>query len=141
MKQAQSWHYPPVRHDFCVGEGVKDVLDAAGETGGLIRRDVGVDGDDDAKVSVYDDYDIHLQQPWPLDEKVQFLKEAEIAPGKILRPHIFKHELLQNFSFHLFAKRPVEAIEDMASFGRSLGNCTGRCQLGIQGRGRRIEIE
>ena len=40
MKQAQSWHYPPVRHDFCVGEGVKDVLDAAGDSGRLIRKDM-----------------------------------------------------------------------------------------------------
>ena len=35
-------------------------------------------------------YDIHLQKPYELDEKVQFLKEAELAVGKKIRPHIYK---------------------------------------------------
>ena len=134
MKQAQSWHYPPVRHDFCVGEGVKDVLDAAGETGQLIRNDAAnVDGEKEISV-----YDIHLQQPYSLDDKVQFLKEAEMAPGKIIRPHIFKHELLQNFSFHLFAKRPVEPIKDMASFRHSLARriCLAALQIRLNVGGR-----
>lgn len=140
MKQAQSWHYPPVRHDFCVGEGVKDVLDAAEDAGQLIRRDAKVNGDGD-KVSVYDhdgDYDIHLQRPYTLDDKVQFLKEAEISPGKVIRPHIFKHELLQNFSFHLFAKRPVEPVKDMASFRRSLARrvCLAALQIRLNVGGR-----
>jgi len=135
MKQAQSWHYPPVRHDFCVGEGVKDVLDAAGDSGRLIRKDAGVDGDDGAEISVYD---IHLQRPYDLDDKVMFLKEAEMSPGRIIRPHIFKHELLQNFSFHLFAKRPVEPIEDMASFRRSLARrvCLAALQIRLNVGGR-----
>mmetsp|Transcript_4665 Transcript_4665/g.8303 ORF Transcript_4665/g.8303 Transcript_4665/m.8303 type:complete len:1237 (+) Transcript_4665:138-3848(+) len=132
MKQAQSWHYPPVRHDFCVGEGVKDVIDAAGDAGRLIRKDA-EDGEDEISA-----YDIHLQQPYDLDDKVQFLKEAEMSPGKIIRPHIFKHELLQNFSFHLFAKRPVEPIEDMASFRRSLARrvCLAALQIRLNVGGR-----
>jgi len=139
MKQAQSWHYPPVRHDFCVGEGVKDVLDAAGDAGRLIRKDASAaangDDDSDKEISVYD---IHLQQPYDLDDKVQFLKEAEMAPGKILRPHIFKHELLQNFSFHLFAKRPVEPVCDMASFRRGLARrvCLAALQIRLNVGGR-----
>lgn len=130
MKQAQSWHYPPVRHDFCVGEGVKDVLDAAGDAGQLIVAEKA-----ESDISVYD---IHLQQPYDLDDKVQFLKEAEMAPGKIIRPHIFKHELLQNFSFHLFAKRPVEPIKDMASFRRGLARrvCLAALQIRLNVGGR-----
>lgn len=143
MKQAQSWHYPPVRHDFCVGEGVKDVLDAAAESGRLIRKDVAAvsadgeekKGDDGEGVSIYD---IHLQQPYELDDKVLFLNEAEISPGKTLRPHIFRHELLQNFSFHLFAKRPVESVNDMASFRRSLARrvCLAALQIRLNVGGR-----
>mmetsp|Transcript_25241 Transcript_25241/g.54360 ORF Transcript_25241/g.54360 Transcript_25241/m.54360 type:complete len:1216 (-) Transcript_25241:175-3822(-) len=130
MKQAQSWHYPPVRHDFCVGEGVKDVLDAAGDAGQLIVAEKA-----ESDISVYD---IHLQQPYDLDDKVQFLKEAEMGPGKIIRPHIFKHELLQNFSFHLFAKRPVEPIKDMASFRRGLARrvCLAALQIRLNVGGR-----
>ena len=141
MKQAQSWHYPPVRHDFCVGEGVVDVLNEAGETGRLIRKDMSVTGEkgDKDKITVYDDeYDIHLQQPYELDDKVQFLKEAEMSPGKIIRPHIFKHELLQNFSFHLFAKRPVEPIKDLKSFRKSLARrvCLAALQIRLNVGGR-----
>jgi len=143
MKQAQSWHYPPVRHDFCVGDGVKDVLDDARDSGRLILNDAkeavsaeeGDDGKSGGGVSIYD---IHLQQPYDLDDKVQFLKEAEMAPGKVIRPHIFKHELLQNFSFHLFAKRPVEPIKDMASFRRSLARrvCLAALQIRLNVGGR-----
>ncbi|KAL7536921.1 hypothetical protein ACHAXR_007470 [Thalassiosira sp. AJA248-18] len=150
MKQAQSWHYPPVRHDFCVGEGVKNVLDGVisdeDAAGKIIRKDIlaekddddVVDGDDKSSSSDISLYDIHLQQPYELDDKVQFLKQAEMAPGKIIRPHIFKHELLQNFSFHLFAKRPVEPIEDMASFRRSLARrvCLAALQIRLNVGGR-----
>lgn len=130
MKQAQSWHYPPVRHDFCVGEGVEDVLDASGDAGQLIVAEGG-----EADIA---SYDIHLQQPYSLDDKVDFLKEAEMAPGKIIRPHIFKHELLQNFSFHLFAKRPVEPVKDMASFRRGLARrvCLAALQIRLNVGGR-----
>ena len=31
-----------------------------------------------------------------------------------MRAHVFQHELLQQFSFHLFAKRPVERITTLA---------------------------
>lgn len=126
IKQAQSWHYPPVRHDFCVVEGVKDVLESSDQ---LLKLEVGED---------VTPYDIHLQQPYSLDDKVQFLKEAEVAPGKKIRPHIFKHELLQNFSFHLFAKRPVEPIKDMASFRHSLARrvCLAALQIRLNVNGR-----
>jgi len=136
LKQRQSWHYPPVRHDFCVVEGVKDLLDDQTEfleTGDLEVVEKKNGGDDAGS-----NYDIHLQKPYSLDDKVEFLKEAELSPGKVIRPHIFKHELLQNFSFHLFAKRPVEPIKDMASFRRSLARrvCLAALQIRLNVGGR-----
>ena len=117
MKQAQSWHYPPVRHDFVLEEGgCKDVLVDARERGQLLG---GVPSAKD-EMSSSSSYDVHLQKSYDMDDKVNMLAESMLAPGRTLRPHIFKHELLQNFSFHLFAKRPVEPIRDMESFRRSL---------------------
>lgn len=70
VKAQTSWHYPPVVHDWVAD---KIVLD------------------EDGKARVVDyDYDIQLQQKWPLDEEVQFLKNSELVPGKQIRPHIFK---------------------------------------------------
>jgi predicted Zn-dependent peptidase len=137
LKQRQSWHYPPVRHDFCVLEGVKDLLNDGTklvETGDLEV----VEKKSEDESSIGSIYDIHLQQPYALDDKVQFLKEAELSPGKVIRPHIFKHELLQNFSFHLFAKRPVEPIKDMKSFRRSLARrvCLAALQIRLNVGGR-----
>ncbi|KAL3792094.1 hypothetical protein ACHAWO_004925 [Cyclotella atomus] len=125
MKQAQSWHYPPVRHEFCVVDGVKDVLESSGQ---LIKKEDGS----------MEGYDIHLQKPYSLDDKVQFLKEEELTPGKKIRPHIFKHELLQNFSFHLFAKRPVVPMKDMASFRHNLARrvCLAALQIRLNVNGR-----
>jgi len=137
LKQRQSWHYPPVRHDFCVVEGVKDLLDDETklvETGDLEV----VEKKSEDESSIGSIYDIHLQKPYSLDDKVKFLKEAELSPGKVIRPHIFKHELLQNFSFHLFAKRPVEPIKDMESFRRSLARrvCLAALQIRLNVGGR-----
>jgi len=112
VKAQTSWHYPPVVHDWVAD---KIVLD------------------EDGKARVVDyDYDIQLQQKWPLDEEVQFLKNSELVPGKQIRPHIFKHELLQSFSLHLFAKRPVEPIKDLASFRRNLARRVALAALQIR---------
>lgn len=35
-------------------------------------------------------------------------------------PRIFKHELLQSFSFHLFAKRPIEPIVNTKALRRDI---------------------
>jgi hypothetical protein len=70
VKSVQSWHYPPVRHDWCVPKGTK--IDPA-----LVGPDI--------------DYDIHLQLPMPLDDKVALLKTEEVSPGKKIRPHIFRY--------------------------------------------------
>jgi predicted Zn-dependent peptidase len=71
VKSGQSWHYPPVRHDWCVPAGTK--IDPS-----LVGPDI--------------DYDIHLQLPMPLDDKVALLATEEVSPGKKIRPHIFRYD-------------------------------------------------
>jgi hypothetical protein len=112
VKAAQSWHYPPVRHDWSLPKGAP------------------IDGK--LLIPPYDEYDIHLQKSYPLDEKVDVLDAKEVAPGKFIRPHIFRHELLQAFSLHLFAKRPVEAIIDFESYRRSLARRVALASLQIR---------
>jgi len=113
VKAAQSWHYPPVRHEWCVPKGypIDDKLVSPAEVSG---------------------YDLHLQNSYPLDEIVNKIDIGEIAPGKKIRPHMFKHELLQAFSLHIFAKRPVEPIVDMESFARSLARRIALAALQIR---------
>jgi len=113
VKAAQSWHYPPVRHDWCVPEGVKvdEKLNKPKEVIG---------------------YDLHLQNSYSMDESVNMIDINEVAPGKKIRPHIFSHELLQAFSLHIFAKRPVEPITDMNSFRRSLAKRIALAALQIR---------
>ena len=71
VKAGQSWHYPPVRHDWCIPPGLE--VDEK-----LIKP-----------IEVVD-YDIHLQKPYPLDEKVAFLETKEVEDKKQIRPHIFR---------------------------------------------------
>ena len=113
VKAAQSWHYPPVRHDWCIPSD-------SSEYKSLVLADGEVE------------YDVHLQKPYKLDEQVQFLGTDEIAPGFTLRPHIYRHELLQAFSLHLFAKRPVDPITDLPSFKRSLARRVALAALQIR---------
>ena len=113
IKAAQSWHYPPVRHDWCIPS-------ASEEYKKLIQPDGEVE------------YDVHLQQPYSLDEKVELLKTKDLLPGFEIRPHIFRHELLQAFSLHLFAKRPVDPINDLPSFRRSLARRVALAALQIR---------
>lgn len=44
----------------------------------------------------------------------------ETALGMLPKPRMFKHELVQSFSFHLFAKRPIEPITSEDSLRREL---------------------
>jgi len=113
VKAAQSWHYPPVRHDWCIpscSEGYRSLVKPDGEV----------------------EYDLHLQKPYSLDEKVDFLATEEVMEGLEVRPHIFRHELLQAFSLHLFAKRPVDPITDLPSFRRSLARRVALAALQIR---------
>jgi hypothetical protein len=81
VKAKQSWHYPPVIHDWCGtdhGHELAHVQENANEG-------------DELAAKVETDYDIHLKHPMPLDEKVAFLHTSEIAEGKRIRPHIFRY--------------------------------------------------
>jgi predicted Zn-dependent peptidase len=72
VKGAQSWHYPPVRHDWCPP----------------------IDQEIDPKLIIDKkklEYDLQLQDIYPLDEKTTFLKSETLAPGKKIRPHIFRY--------------------------------------------------
>jgi len=143
VKAGQSWHYPPVRHDWCIPAGM--TIDENLISNGLASVGVGVkssseetecedstaDSDDSVSLDSLN-YDIHLQKPYPLDDKVQLLKTEEIQPGKKIRPHIFRHELLQAFSLHLFSKRPVEPVVDIASFRKSLARRVALAALQIR---------
>jgi len=113
VKAGQSWHYPPVRHDWSVPKGTRFAND-------LLKSESVID------------YDIHLQNDYPLDDPVDLLVTKEVAPGKKIRPHLFRHELLQAFSLHLFAKRPVEQIVDLKSFRRSLARRVALAALQIR---------
>jgi predicted Zn-dependent peptidase len=114
VKASQSWHYPPVRHDWS------------------LPKDYPLPEKLDLPVNGATDYDIHLRQPYALDDKVDFLQTHEVAPGKKIRPHIFRHELLQGFSLHLFAKRPIESVVDLASYRRTLARRVALAALQIR---------
>ena len=123
VKSKQSWHYPPVKHDWCI---VKDSSESADTTASTSSST------DSNQGQVNNKYDIHLQDSYELDEKVDFLTTEEIAPGKKIRPHIYRHELLQAYSLHLFAKRPVEPITDLQSFRKSLARRVALAALQIR---------
>ena len=70
VKAGQSWHYPPVQHDWSLP---KDAVIP------------------EALLPVPNEkYDINLQQPYALDDKVDLLETKEVSPGKQIRPHIFR---------------------------------------------------
>mmetsp|Transcript_6220 Transcript_6220/g.11750 ORF Transcript_6220/g.11750 Transcript_6220/m.11750 type:complete len:1253 (-) Transcript_6220:194-3952(-) len=118
IKARQSWHYPPIKHEWSFGSNPEFV--------------------ESFKISPEEEksnreiYDLQLQNSYDLDESVEFLTTTEIVPGKKIRPHIFRHELLQAFSFHLFAKRPVEPINNIESFRRSLARRVALAALQIR---------
>jgi predicted Zn-dependent peptidase len=118
VKSRQSWHYPPAKHEWSSGSDQK-LVEAF--TASLEEEE------EHKKI-----YDLQLQDSYSLDEPVEFLETTEIAEGKKIRPHIFRHELLQQFSFHLFAKRPVDTITDMPSFRRSLARRVALAALQIR---------
>jgi len=76
IKSRQSWHYPPVKHEWSAGsnpEFVKDFTVTLEE--------------EEAQKEIYD---LQLQNDYELDEKVEFLKTNELVHGKKIRPHIFR---------------------------------------------------
>jgi predicted Zn-dependent peptidase len=112
VKCGMSWHYPPVVHNWCLPRGEEAPL-LEGSSNEI-------------------DYDGQLQTKWPLDENPVLLPETELKYGKTLRPHIFKHELLQSFSLHIFAKRPVEPLTSLNSLKRSLAKRVALAALQIR---------
>ncbi len=76
VKSRQSWHYPPAKHEW--GSGSDPELTKA-----LTPT---LEEEEEHKKK----YDLQLQDDYDLDEKVEFLKSTEVAPGKKIRPHIFR---------------------------------------------------
>lgn len=76
IKAKQSWHYPPVKHEWSAGSNPDLAKSFSAST----------TEEEDAK-SIYD---LQLQDSYDMDEKVEFLETTEIAPGKKIRPHIFR---------------------------------------------------
>ncbi len=74
VKSNQSWHYPPVKHDWSNGSN-RD----------MVEKFTSFETDEDETK-----YDLHLQDSYELDEQVTFLKTNEIAAKKMIRPHIFR---------------------------------------------------
>lgn len=137
VKAAQSWHFPPVRHDWCVPKtkSVADELQVGPELVDIadpVKAPVEGEDTEESEQSEPKGYDLQLQQSYELDDKVSFLETKHLAPGKDIRPHMFKHELLQAFSLHLFAKRPVEEIIDLDSFRRSMARRVALAALQIR---------
>ena len=66
-------------------------------------------------------YDLHLQSQYNMDDDtLNNLPEVILPSGGTIRPHVFKHELLQSFSLHLFAKRRINSIVTADDFLRSI---------------------
>ncbi|KAL7581314.1 hypothetical protein ACA910_006078 [Epithemia clementina (nom. ined.)] len=141
VKAAQSWHFPPVRHDWCVPNN-KQVADKLLVPEGLVpigEEDVNNADEENEEAQANgkkgEMYDLQLQQSYELDDKVDFLETKHVGSsdsGKEIRPHMFKHELLQAFSLHLFAKRPVEEIVDLDSYRRSMARRVALAALQIR---------
>ena len=87
-----------------------------------------------------DDYDFHLKDTYKMDDtSLNNLSEVAVPSGAVVRPHIYKHELLQSFSLHLFAKRKVQKIVTMEEFKNSLARrivlAALQIRLNVNGRG------
>lgn len=58
--------------------------------------------------------------PEPLINPAPLKTNELLKNGMLPQPRIFSHELLQSFSFHLFAKRPIEPVVDSASLRKEI---------------------
>lgn len=91
-------HFPPVVHDWSCNEATVESLAA-----------------EMPKMPEYDDS--------PCLSVLDLARDAirSEAPGQVLpKPVVYKHELLQSFSFHLFAKRPIEPITSFQALRRDI---------------------
>jgi len=121
VKSQLSWHYPPIVHDWCYPTSEDSSAPPHPKT--KTSTSTSENG-----------YDIQLQEKHPLDENFTPLRTVPVSDdaSKSIRPHIFRHELLQAFSLHLFAKRPVEPIVDLPSFRKSLARRVALAALQIR---------
>jgi len=120
VKSELSWHYPPIVHDWSMDKNSQEETKAQ------------------AQSHPDQEYDGQLQQFMSMDEKVEFLETVELGAGKKIRPHIFRHELLQAFSLHLFAKRPVVPITTLSALrgflARRVALAALQIRLNVSGR-------
>ena len=82
VKAQQSWHYPPVIHDWCTTTTTttKNEQNHISPSSPTSTNNNNIN------------YDIHLRNPMPLDEKVDFLPMKQLTPKGIqIRPHIFRY--------------------------------------------------
>lgn len=91
----QSRHFPPVTHYF---------------SGGKFDRF--------ADASLPAELKTFGRSPRTSEESVS--DKADGNAARDLTPRIFQHENIQAFSFHLFAKRPIEAVQTLADYRRSV---------------------
>jgi predicted Zn-dependent peptidase len=123
VKARQSWHYPPVVHDWCVTKSTSEAT----------SHDAGSSSSSETATSNQQSFDLQLQQSYELDDtSVPVLSTRAVSPDKYIRPHIFEHELLQAFSLHVFAKRPVQPIVHVPSFQASLARRVALAALQIR---------
>ena len=98
VKSAMSWHYPPVVHQW-------------GESNPSLSP----------PVHPSSAYDLQLRGGYDMDDQtLNTLSDYPTPSGSVIRPHIFRHELLRSFSLHLFAKRTVKPIVTIEDFKQSL---------------------
>jgi hypothetical protein len=76
IKSRQSWHYPPVKHEWSSGSNEE----LASSFKSSLEEE-----EENKKI-----YDLQLQDSYSMDETVDFLETDEITPGKKIRPHIFR---------------------------------------------------
>jgi hypothetical protein len=65
-------------------------------------------------------YSFTLPEPKIQSEIFKVEVVPKLVHATIPTPRIFSHELLQSFSFHLFAKRPIEPITTLESMRREM---------------------
>jgi len=115
VKAEQSWHFPAAIHSF--------------ESENLSGSNP-QDADDN------DMYDLQLQKTVPTDG-IEYTLITE--KGGTVRSKIFKHNLLQQFSLHLFAKRPIVGLRTLGDFRYNLAKRVAlaalQIRLNVSGRG------
>jgi len=130
VKAKQSWHYPPVSHEFVHPTTQHPTTQL------------------DPKLEYHEKspagYDINLRDVSPRDDlTLNIYDDITFGPSeenqKRIRPHIYSHNLLQSFSLHLFTKKPVKPIVSLEDFKKSVARriCLAALQirLNVNARG------